>query len=556
MVIIEEENMRATTPLLTVSAILAASAGLAATASADAAAPSPDDAFEAKRREILARPRLVIWDDDGCDMFYYPYQRKDLAAAPASVENFEQVFLKATEGTSADVIAYSGIGGFGFSSALRTAGFVNTNRIAGADEPWRNAVNEFAAMGLDALDIATTFARRNGKEIFLSLRFNDNHDSEGTPEKPSRFLSPFKVQNPEVMVGHGRQVKCCGWTAADFSQEKVREFCRIYVRSFLENYDLDGIEFDFFRHPQLFGTVAMGGHATEEELALMTQLMRDFRAMADAVGRKRGRPFVLGARVPDSFGYCRAIGIDLNAWLKAGTLDFLVVGGYFQLEPWRVTAEKVHSYGVKCYASIDETRIDAYVPQRGWRMLPGRSDRECWIARMAAAMASGMDGVNLFNIEYFSHGLQKDVMRRDIRDLDGVDKLYFGTYVGGGGYMPQHFLVGGMDYWKTTGVNPAHPTALGAGATHQFELIVGDDFAAARRKGVEPRIEVQVLTDLPDTALPSVTVNGRALEGGTAKDGIATFPADDALFAKGVNQIEITVSEATTLRDFAMRVRF
>ena len=65
-----------------------------------------------------------------------------------------------------------------------------------------------------------------------------------------------------------------------------------------------------------------------------------------------------------------------------------------------------------------------------------------------------------------------------------------------------------------------------------------------------------MLTDLPDDALPTVTVNGQALAGGAAKDGIAAFPADDALFAKGVNEVEITVPEATTLRDFSMRVRF
>ena len=513
--------------------------------------------YEALRREALERRRLVLWDDDGCDMTHYPYQRKDLVGQPASVENFESVFLKATEGTVADTICYSGTMGFGYFTVLRTGGFVNTNRFAGANEPWRNAVNEFAAMGVDAMDIATSFARRNGKEIFLSLRFNDNHDSASTPENPNCLFSPFKAENPEIMVGHGRQVKCCGWTAADFAQEKVRDFVRMFVRGYLENYDLDGIEFDFFRHPQLFRTVAMGGQATEEELALMTDLMRDFRAMAEEVGRKRGRPFVLCARVPDSFDYCRAIGIDLDAWLKAGALDFLVVGGYFQLEPWRATAERVHGHGVKCYASIDETRIAGYVEQRGWRCIPGRSDRECWIARIAAAMASGMDGVNLFNIEYFSHGLQKDVMRRDIRDLDGVDKFYFGTYVGGGGYMPDNFLVGGMDYWKTTGVNPAHPTTLDAGATHRFELVVGDDFAAARRKEMEPRIEVQVLTDLPDDVLPVVTVGGRPLEGGTAKDGLATFfPVDESLFAKGANEVAVSVPEATILRDFAMRVRF
>ena len=525
---------------------------LSGAALAVAAAACTADTYEDMKRAAVNRERLVIWDDDGCDMVYYPYQRADLAGLPASARNFELVFLEATEGTRADVIGYSGTMGFGYFTALRTGGYVNTNRFADADQPWRNAVNEFAAMGKDAMDLATDFARRNGKEIFLSLRFNDNHDN-GHPEI---MLSPFKIDNPEVMVGHEHAVKCCGKNAADFAQEKVRAFVRKYVRGYMENYDLDGIEFDFFRHPELFRTVALGGHATAEELDLMTQLMKDFREMAEEIGRKRGRPFVLCARVPDSFDYCRAIGIDLDAWLRAGALDFLVVGGYFQLEPWRTTAEKVHGYGVKCYASLDETRIDQMVRRQKGRMLPGRNDAACWIARIAAAMASGMDGVNLFNIEYFNHEVQREIMRHDIRDLDGIDKTYFGTYVGGGGYMPESFLVGGREFWKMTGVNPAFPVKLAEGAGHAFEFVFGDDLAAASRKGLMPQVEVRVLTDLAGDRLPTVKIRGTALAGGTQKDGIATFVADDATFIKGANSVEIVAPEAMTLHDFSVQVTF
>ena len=511
-----------------------------------------DGDFEAKRREVLERRRLVIWDDDGCDMTHYPYRRADLASQPASVRNFELVFLEATENTRVDAIAYSGTMGFGYFTALRTGGDVNTNRFAGANEPWRNAVNEFAAMGKDAMDMATDFARRNGKEIFLSLRFNDNHDNA----HPDIMLSPFKRRNPEVTVGHGGKVACCGPNAADFAQEKVRAFVKKFVRGYMENYDLDGIEFDFFRHPQLFRTVAMGGHATEEELAAMTRLMLDFRAMADEIGRKRGRPFILCARVPDSFDYCRAIGIDLDAWLRAGTLDFLVVGGYFQLEPWRETAAKVHGYGVKCYASLDETRIDQQVRRQKGRMLPGRNDKECWIARIAAAMASGMDGVNLFNIEYFDHEDQRRILRHDICDLDGVDKLYFGTYVGGGGYLPESFLVGGRDFWKTTGINPAWPVSLAAGAGHGFEFVFGDDLAAAKRKGLTPTIVVSVMTDLDGELPPTVKVRGKTLSGGVQEGGVATFAVDDETFAKGGNMVEIVAPKQMELCDFSVKVTF
>ena len=536
-----------------IATLAMASVASAVMAVSPAGGASPvDDAFEAARREAVNRERLVIWDDDGCDMTHYPCGHDELAGEPVSVRNFERVFLAATENTRTDTIAYSGSMGFGYFTALHTGAYVNTNRLGPIDKPWRNLVNDFAAMGKDSMSMAVDFARRNGKEIFLSLRFNDNHDNAD----PERMLSPFKKENPEVMVGHGHEVKCCGTNAADFAQEKVRSFVKGYVRGYLENYDLDGVMFDFFRHPQLFRTVALGGHATEGELATMTRLMEDFRAMSDEIGRRRGRPFVLSARVPDSFGYCRAIGIDLDAWLRAGVVDFLVVGGYFQLEPWRKTAERIHGYGVKCYASLEESRIVRQVNFIGARMLPGRDDKECWLARIAAAMACGMDGVNLFNFEYLDHEDQRHVLRNDILDLDGLDKKYFATYVGGGGYLPYRFLAGGDDFWKTTGVNPGFPTKVDRGKSHSFDLVFGDDIAAAKRKGKAAEITVQVLTDLKGPTAPVVKVRGRAIAGGTQKDGIATFVADETCFAKGENAVEIIAPEDMTLGDFSVEVKW
>ena len=66
------------------------------------------ETFDTLKREAVNRRRLIIWDDDGCDMTHYPYQRPDLAKQPVSVRNFELVFLEATENTKADVIGYSG----------------------------------------------------------------------------------------------------------------------------------------------------------------------------------------------------------------------------------------------------------------------------------------------------------------------------------------------------------------------------------------------------------------------------------------------------------------
>ena len=511
----------------------------------------PKAEYERLRQEAVNRPRRILWDDDGCDMSHYPYGRADLAKDPASVRNFELVFLEATERTKVDAVAYSGTYGFGGFTATK-AGYFFTNRCAAASDPWRNAASEFKAMGTDAHRMAIDFAHRNGKEAFFSLRFNDNHDAAGAGNMSSIFITPFKRENKECMMGgDGGPVKCCGWTAMDFAQEKVRSFAKTYIRQFCENYDFDGLLFDFFRHPQLFRTVANGGHATEAELKLMTSFMGELRTMIDEIGRRRGRPFVIGARTPDSSDYCRAIGIDLDGWLDAKAIDFLVAGGYFQLEPWAKSADLAHRHGVRCSASLDETRI-----QRGSRkLLPGRDSEENWIARAAAAVAQGMDGVFYFNFEYDSHAKQRRVMSVDPAETDGLNKLYFSTHNGAGGYLPRHFLVDGMDYWKLPRIDPGYPTKLTAGGAHTFNFPIGDDFSAWRQKGLMPVLTLKLLADADAVAdIGAFTVNGRAVSFSGFKDGVLTAEVSADVFRKGDNAVRIVAAAPVTLRDLSLAV--
>ena len=91
-----------------------------------------------------------------------------------------------------------------------------------------------------------------------------------------------------------------------------------------ENYDVDGIELDFFRHPQLFKGVANGALATPEELEMLTEFMRRVRKMAETTGAKRAKPVLIALKVPDSVDFCRAIGIDLERWLAEDLADILV----------------------------------------------------------------------------------------------------------------------------------------------------------------------------------------------------------------------------------------
>ncbi len=71
--------------------------------------------------------------------------------------------------------------------------------------------------------------------------------------------SSFEAMRTQML----NRPRYCAWTAVDFAHAAVRDHVRRFVREFLESYDIDGIEYDFFRHLQLFKTVANGADATQ-----------------------------------------------------------------------------------------------------------------------------------------------------------------------------------------------------------------------------------------------------------------------------------------------------
>jgi len=124
----------------------------------------------------------------------------------------------------------------------------------------------------------------------------------------------------------------------DYGLPQVREQAFAFCEEVCRNYDVDGIELDFFRHAFFFRCSADNKACGPAELAAMTGLLRRIRAMAEAEGRRRGRPILVAIRVPDSVDYCRYIGLDLERWLGEGLTDLLIVTGYTQLNPWNTAS--------------------------------------------------------------------------------------------------------------------------------------------------------------------------------------------------------------------------
>ena len=499
--------------------------------------------FEAMRTQMLNRPRTVIYNTDGNDMTLYP------RALPLTPEAFESVRLKYTEGTKIDSVFYCPhASGFGWFTTRKTHDFMTT-QFRPPDAEVYNAAADFAKEGTDALEMAAAYCRRRGLEIFVSIRMNDTHDNRG-PQPPNSHFSLFKQQHPECLMGTmTNRPRYCAWTAVDFAHAAVRDHVRRFVREFLENYDIDGIEYDFFRHLQLFKTVANGADATQAELDLMTALMRDLRTIAEEAGRRRGKPFLVAVRVPDSVGFCRAVGIDIERWVHESIVDMVIGTGYFQCNPWHVMADVVHRNGGKFYAALDEPRNAMKRAPLG--MLPGRGFAvPFYRARMAAALAEGADGVYFFNME---RKRLSSIAPLDPRHPCGAAQDYFAVPRATAFSQFWHYCADPMRFLNMPKIDPQRPLKLAAGETYAFDLVVGDDLAAYVPA---PGVTADVLTDAkegPDDALV-LSVNGNAMELATRKNGVFTFAVPAKSVKRSSNAIVLTAAAPLRIADFALRI--
>jgi len=80
----------------------------------------------------------------------------------------------------------------------------------------------------------------------------------------------------------------------------------------------------------------------------------------DKRGRYEKKPTrLIFIRIPDSVGYCRALGIDLVRWLEDDLVDIVTWGGYFKLEVWENLVALGREYKVPVYACFEKRRIQS-----------------------------------------------------------------------------------------------------------------------------------------------------------------------------------------------------
>ena len=416
--------------------------------------PQPSRAVA--RAVAQARPRRLIFNNDGggdtrvpTDPLPRPRDFLPLRTTPLVGTHVDSVVFDTTSGT---------FGRFAHRTAVAEPFLVREGRYR------NNLLPDLAPLGTDALRVVSEHSREVGQEVFWAMRMNDTHDASNPLLWPK-----FKEENRAFLLGTKEAPPKRGmWTAVDYGRPEVRDLARRTIAEVAANYDLDGIELDFWRHPVFFRKTAAELPVGDEERAQMSALLRDIRSDLNAAGRRRGRHILLSVKTPDSVSYCREIGLDLERWLADGSVDMLVPGGYFQLNPWSESVALARRFGVKIYACLAESRV------RDAAGVAARSSLEALRARALAAWAAGVDGIQMFN-----HFDPKSPLWRELGDpavLRPLPKVYFASVQGASNsrsYFPAQRHI------TLPTLTPDAPETIAAGESRTYDLYVGDDLRAS-----------------------------------------------------------------------------
>ncbi len=482
--------------------------------------------IEPAHQALRDRPRRIIFNNDGCDVFTVPLESEPTA------DNLLAERTRDLAGTQVDVICYTTISS-GFSL------FTHDTRVGEVlDRPHPAKRNNIAPAlirrGRDCLRIMVDFGHAHGMEVFWSMRMNDTHDGAHRPEKPYFLFPRLKQEHPEYLMGTPEARPRHGsWSAVDYGLPVIRELAFRFVEEVCQRYDVDGVELDFFRHPVFFRRVAAGEHAATEDCIAMTELLHRIRGMMIAEGKRRGRPLLLAVRTPDSLPYARAMGLDVETWMAQQLIDVWVPGGYFRLRTRADSVAQAQPYGVKVWAEMSESRVGG-----GHHRDPGRASDACYRARALNAWEAGADGVYLFNLFDPNRRVWRELGEPEM--LRSKERTYFASVMGrknaAGGNLPYDA------YHQLPDLTPDDPVPLREEEPYRTKLMLsGIPTGNSAEKGTPDSATLRLVLDPPSVDPDTLDVlwNGIRLPTGTPGEGALTWRLKTSQLRNGENVLSV-----------------
>ena len=331
-----------------------------------------------------------------------------------------------------------------------------------------------------------------GLDVFASIRMNDNHfggaqvSDLGALYKAHR-VEALRHEHPEWVLGD----RTSEWFALSWNMAvpEIRQLRLRNVEEVCRRYDWDGVELDWQRHAFHFPD-----HEGYRLRYLLTDLQRAIRRMTEALGKERGRPVYVAARVSGSLEMCRHIGYDIPAWIEEGLVDVLIPAGNAVTDASVDVAGFVRLCGgtdVAVYPGFDSNLPDPFVG-------PEEQDEKDRLRTKAIASRyhrAAASGIYVFN--WHANRDSKRPLLTTIGSPDTLaaeDKIFAAThrYIQSEGDWRGAFRID-----RTYGQVPVDliQTLTGEGPTITLEI--ADDFDAHKPALVQLRLRVNEWTN-PD----------------------------------------------------------
>ncbi len=253
----------------------------------------------------MKKPRLVYYNDA------HHFHAKRIEP-PASIHMLQWP-VDEVLGTGVDLLVL----GLGYGDVYFHDSKVG--RVAGQmKEVWENyidwrimrMVKAGKELGTDQLREVIGRGREMGLTVFPSLKLQDSAKLGG--ERCGLLKWEHEAA---VCIGEEGRAEWC----YDYANELVRQDKLAMVREVLEDYEADGIELDF-----MFDTYYFKQDEIQENTPLMNRFVGQVRELANKIGQKQGREIPIMARVHLKKEENLAIGLDVEAWFKEDSIDFVV----------------------------------------------------------------------------------------------------------------------------------------------------------------------------------------------------------------------------------------
>jgi len=464
------------------------------------------------RRNAAQKQRRIIYNDDG--VYVRPFE---------TPQKFYRARQQQILDTQVDTVFFN-VGATTIFTFDNDVGEIYGEFINMKSPAWAQNVKR----GIEGLrktsdstaGLALEYCHANDLEFFLSLRMNDIHDSF-LPFMRSRF----KREHPHYLFGP---------KSLNYEYPEVRDYIYRILESFCTNFNIDGIELDWWRGPRAFPPSWEGKPLELRHVEMMNNLIRRIRIMTERVGEERGRPILLAARTPMSVEHSLFLGFDLMTWFEEDLLDVLIIGGGYApmavVSSVREIADTAHQYGVPVYATISSSGMMSGRPYGS-----GHESVEAWRGAAMNIWHAGADGIYTFNFCPPERDERFDQLGAP-ETLKGLDKIYSIDRMIIEAFPPK-------GRWALVAPDRLPITLEKKGWT-QAKLPVGENITANTPAGKTCTARLRLkFTALAEKDRVAVRLNGHEL-GSAAREpmGWMAWEPDPSLVHKGYNLVEVKLS--------------